>query len=419
MSYTRAARAGSMSRPERLPGWLASFEQRHGGPAGRPSRRRAPGLRRPSGPRTARWPSAMRRSRRCRRVPAQPGADRRRTPCADRRSASCWSGWAATRPACSAPAPRLVASKVGSRLVHGRQCRRRHVPAALRPAPGEAGPRGAGRGGRARAAAVFGPSAGRLDAVVLGGDRRAIAALRDDPRLRPYFDLAVDRFLTVPDPRLAVLQGHAAAVPRDPDPADRAAPPASRCLGQAAPAPAALDRSGRAARTGSPGRMQPLLRSMTPASMTLPAVAKPQPAQRRPEAGRCIPTERLSMISAHDIELRAGARLLLDSAAFQVAPGDKIGLVGRNGAGKTTLARVLAGEGVPAAGRCGSAARSGTCRRTPGSATSRRWPSTGSCPPAAWTRCWPACARPSRRWPAPTRAAATPPCGATATWRSA
>ena len=50
------------------------------------------------------------------------------------------------------------------------------------------------------------------------------------------------------------------------------------------------------------------------------------------------------------IELRAGARLLLDAASFQVADGDKIGLVGRNGAGKTTLARVLAGEAGPAAG---------------------------------------------------------------------
>jgi ATPase subunit of ABC transporter with duplicated ATPase domains len=56
------------------------------------------------------------------------------------------------------------------------------------------------------------------------------------------------------------------------------------------------------------------------------------------------------MITAHDIELRAGARLLLDSVSFQVAAGDKIGLVGRNGAGKTTLARVLAAEGQPAAG---------------------------------------------------------------------
>jgi ATPase subunit of ABC transporter with duplicated ATPase domains len=56
------------------------------------------------------------------------------------------------------------------------------------------------------------------------------------------------------------------------------------------------------------------------------------------------------MISARDVELRAGARLLLEAATFQVSAGDKIGLVGRNGAGKTTLARVLAAEGQPAAG---------------------------------------------------------------------
>ena len=56
------------------------------------------------------------------------------------------------------------------------------------------------------------------------------------------------------------------------------------------------------------------------------------------------------MIVATDIELRAGARLLLEAASFQVAPGDRIGLVGRNGAGKTTLAKVLSGAGQPAAG---------------------------------------------------------------------
>src|ERR1022692_1083832 len=56
------------------------------------------------------------------------------------------------------------------------------------------------------------------------------------------------------------------------------------------------------------------------------------------------------MITVTDVELRAGARLLVDKVAFQVAAGDKIGLVGRNGAGKTTLLRVLAGEGQPAAG---------------------------------------------------------------------
>jgi hypothetical protein len=41
--------------------------------------------------------------------------------------------------------------------------------------------------------------------VVLGGDRRAVADLRDDPRLAPYFGLATERFLTVPDPKRAVL----------------------------------------------------------------------------------------------------------------------------------------------------------------------------------------------------------------------
>jgi ATPase subunit of ABC transporter with duplicated ATPase domains len=55
------------------------------------------------------------------------------------------------------------------------------------------------------------------------------------------------------------------------------------------------------------------------------------------------------MITAHDLQVRAGARLLIDGATFRVGAGDKIGLVGRNGAGKTTLTRVLAGE-VQAAG---------------------------------------------------------------------
>jgi hypothetical protein len=101
--------------------------------------------------------------------------------------------------------PQLAASKVGSRLVHGRSAaggqsqqrfaRRREKQAA-----------GAMSAAADTAAAVFGPFAGRLDAVVLGGDRRAVAALQEDPRLAPYFALATDRFLTVPDPRLTVLR---------------------------------------------------------------------------------------------------------------------------------------------------------------------------------------------------------------------
>jgi hypothetical protein len=100
------------------------------------------------------------------------------------------------------PSAHLAASKVGSRLVHGRSA-----------AGGTSQQRFARRREKqasealGAAAAVFGQFAGKLDAVVLGGDRRAMAGLRDDPRLRPYFELAVERFLTVPDPRLAVLRG--------------------------------------------------------------------------------------------------------------------------------------------------------------------------------------------------------------------
>jgi hypothetical protein len=110
--------------------------------------------------------------------------------------------------------PVLQDAKVGSRLVHGRSAaggwsqhrfaRRREKQAneALDAAA-------------AAAVMIFGKvmSFGKgvttvrsgLDAVVLGGDRRAVAELRDDPRLAPYFKLAAERFLTVPDPKRAVL----------------------------------------------------------------------------------------------------------------------------------------------------------------------------------------------------------------------
>lgn len=101
--------------------------------------------------------------------------------------------------------PVLADAKTGSRLVHGRSAaggwsqhrfaRRREKQAgeALRAAADTA-------------VLVFGRGP-RLDALVLGGDKRAAAELRDDPRLAPYLALATDRFLTVPDPKRAVLEG--------------------------------------------------------------------------------------------------------------------------------------------------------------------------------------------------------------------
>jgi ATPase subunit of ABC transporter with duplicated ATPase domains len=50
------------------------------------------------------------------------------------------------------------------------------------------------------------------------------------------------------------------------------------------------------------------------------------------------------MITATNVELRAGARILLEPTTLRVQGGDRIGLVGRNGAGKTTSLKVLAGE---------------------------------------------------------------------------
>ena len=50
------------------------------------------------------------------------------------------------------------------------------------------------------------------------------------------------------------------------------------------------------------------------------------------------------MLEVKDLQIRIGARVLLDNVSFRVDTGDKVGLVGRNGAVKTTLTRVISGE---------------------------------------------------------------------------
>ena len=85
------------------------------------------------------------------------------------------------------------------------------------------------------------------------------------------------------------------------------------------------------------------------------------------------------MITATDVEISVGSRVLLDAVTFRVAPGDRIGLVGRNGAGKTTLTKVLAGELLPAAGASTAHRRdrlsaAGPAHRRPRDARSRPHP---------------------------------------------
>jgi Actinobacteria/chloroflexi VLRF1 release factor len=195
--------------PERLAGWLESFAQRHGevsadaGPDpvtfraadGAVAQCHVPFPPLADGPPGAAAPGWAQRGE---QIAAHARAERTVAVLLVR-----LGGYAAG--VFTGPVPQLAASKVGTRLVHGRSAaggtsqhrfaRRREKQAT------EA------LGAAARtAAAVFGPYAGRIDALVLGGDRRAMAVLRADPRLEPYLSLAVERFLTVPDPRLAVLR---------------------------------------------------------------------------------------------------------------------------------------------------------------------------------------------------------------------
>jgi ATP-binding cassette subfamily F protein 3 len=50
------------------------------------------------------------------------------------------------------------------------------------------------------------------------------------------------------------------------------------------------------------------------------------------------------MLSITDISIRLAGRLLIDHGSVQIAPGARVGLVGRNGTGKSTLFRALRGE---------------------------------------------------------------------------
>jgi hypothetical protein len=217
MSKAAAGEARWLDVPgERFPRWVASFAGRHGDPAagetGNP-------LQAERGPQTVTFTAADGAAAECHppfpETLVLPGDDATPEELAAAVAAHATAprtvgvllarlgGYAAG--VFTGYPPALADSKVGSRLVHGRSAaggwsqhrfaRRREKQASE-----------AMEAAADTAVAVFGRWP-RLDAAVLGGDKRAFAELRDDPRLAPYLAIATERFITVPDPKRTVLEG--------------------------------------------------------------------------------------------------------------------------------------------------------------------------------------------------------------------
>jgi len=201
--------AGPASRtvlvpPERLERWLTGFAERHGSPSYDASPTRVD-LRAPDGSAAS-----------C-RVPFPPLAVAADSPgrglvahaLVERRVAVVLvrlGGFAVG----IFEGPRLVASKVGSRHVQGRTAaggwsqhrfaRRREGQAKV-----------AYAAAADTAARLLLPEVRRLDALVTGGDRKAVSAVLDDARLAPLRPLLTGPALDVGDPKRSVLDATPAA----------------------------------------------------------------------------------------------------------------------------------------------------------------------------------------------------------------
>jgi hypothetical protein len=182
--------------PGRMPRWLAGFAERHGdwvvtGVAGALELRAGDGA-----------------SAQCHPAPGTPAFTGVDEFLAAVRTAGRLGLLLARRGAAAvgvAEGDALVTSKVDSRYVQGRTAaggwsqhrfaRRRENQA--RAAAGDAAD---------LVARLLLPRTAELVAVVTGGDRRTVDAVLADPRLGPVAALRAERFLEVPEPKLAVLE---------------------------------------------------------------------------------------------------------------------------------------------------------------------------------------------------------------------
>ncbi|AVT42028.1 acVLRF1 family peptidyl-tRNA hydrolase [Plantactinospora sp. BB1] len=182
--------------PARLARWLDGFAERHGGPPEVAAGPDGPRLTAPDGTLAVLHPP-----------PGVPGTDDLpaflAAVAAPRRLGLLLARKGAVAVGV-ADGDRLVVSKVDSRYVQGRTA-----------AGGWSQQRFARRrDNQAKAAAADGadlavrlllPEAGRLAAVVTGGDRRAVETILADRRLAPVAALRAERLLDVPEPRHTVL----------------------------------------------------------------------------------------------------------------------------------------------------------------------------------------------------------------------
>ena len=100
---------------------------------------------------------------------------------------------------------RLVASKVGSRFVKGRHKKGGSSSSRFRRRREEQA-RALTEGAAETAVRVLEPYRDLIEFVALGGDRRAVEAVLEDPRLAWLRERALERFFTVGGPRLRDLE---------------------------------------------------------------------------------------------------------------------------------------------------------------------------------------------------------------------